>query len=359
MENLDENLEDMTLEERVQRLQRLENRNIEIPMDPLSLQERFYKLERTTPFRFSDYPRLRRHIIDRDTLLYDLPPVVEDRYTTYDDEGSVRDMASSILAKRYKKKRNHNIRTLKAKDRFDIARMIEAGLPEEIGRKIARERNKIDIYQLGSSSRKRKSKKNTRRHRTTYRMDSEEPELDLEPEPEPEPELDLEQELDNLLTLPPDIQELIGNNLNKIKLEKLKNENNILIDKYQKRVPSNLHLHQYSFIFNPHETNLDILNIDSIILHVVSKLLNIPEYIVVFFLDTVEYLKDDIIKFSNFRKINLQVLFKYFANGTNLSNFILTFRTILLTSYQYTPLQVEIFINNILNKLTNFIGSNT
>ena len=332
------------------------------------LKEEMYRLgRRNNPFRFSDYPRLRHKIIERDRVLYDLPPVIEDLYTTYDDEGAVRDMASSVLAKRYKQnRRNRNIRTLKARDRLDLARIMKSDiLPEDVVRKIARERNKIDIYQLGSS-RKRKSKKNTRRHRrhrTTFRMDSEEPYLEPEPEPEPEPYLEPEPEPDNLLTLPPDIQELIGNNLNKIKLEKLKNENNILIDKYQKRVPSNLPLQQYSFIFNYHETNLNIdRNIDRYILHILSNLLNIPIDIVYYFLDTVNYLQDDILKFSGTVSrniINLQVLFKYFANGTNLSNFILTFRTILLTSYQYTPLQVEIFINNILNKLTNFIGSNT
>ena len=88
------------------------------------LKEDMYRQgRRNTPFRFSDYPRLRRHIIDRDMGGL---PVLEDTYTTYDEEGVVRDMASSILAKRYRQnRRNHNIRTLKARDRFDIARMID------------------------------------------------------------------------------------------------------------------------------------------------------------------------------------------------------------------------------------------
>lgn len=140
-----------------------------------NLKESMYRQgRRNTPFRFSDYPKLRKHIIDRDTYLYDLPPVVEDRYSTYDDEGSVRDMASSVLAKRYKKnRRNRNIRTLKARDRLDLARIIESGLPEEIVRNIAKERNKIDVHDGGAKSESPNSKAKSMRHSRLMRLDPE------------------------------------------------------------------------------------------------------------------------------------------------------------------------------------------
>ena len=211
----------------------LKNLNYDENMYLKNLKENMYRQgRRTTPFNFSDYPKLRRHIIDRDTRLYDLPPVLEDRYTTYDDEGAVRDMASSVLAKRYKKnRRNHNIRTLKARDRFDIARMIESGLPEEIGRRIASERNKIDVYEGGGKSESPNSKAKNMRHSRLMRLDPEYRKTHMATRlqsmyrgksarkqlskrksskrtMEPEPEL-------NLLSLAPDIQETIGVNLNK------------------------------------------------------------------------------------------------------------------------------------------------
>lgn len=181
-------LEDMSLEEILQRLQRLENRDTDDSLEELilethndepndisNIEERLYRLDRTTPFRFSDYPKLRRHIIDRDTKLYDLPPVIEDMYNTHDDEGAVRDMASSILAKRYKKnRRNRNIRTLKARDRLDLARIMEADLlPEDIIRKIARQRNKIDVHEGGAKSNSPNSKAKSMRHSRLMRLDPE------------------------------------------------------------------------------------------------------------------------------------------------------------------------------------------
>lgn len=141
-----------------------------------NLKESMYRQgRRNTPFRFSDYPKLRKHIIDRDTYLYDLPPVVEDRYSTYDDEGSVRDMASSVLAKRYKKnRRNRNIRTLKARDRLDLARIMKSDvLPEDVVRKIARERNKIDVHEGGGKSESPNSKAKSMRHSRLMRLDPE------------------------------------------------------------------------------------------------------------------------------------------------------------------------------------------
>ena len=84
-------------------------------------------------------------------------------------------MASSILAKRYRQnRRNHNIRTLKAKDRFDLARIMEADvLPEDIGRRIARQRNKIDVHDGGAKSESPNSKAKSIEHSRLMRLDPE------------------------------------------------------------------------------------------------------------------------------------------------------------------------------------------
>jgi len=299
------------------------------------LKESMYRQgRRTRPFRFSDYPRLRRHIIDRDTRLYDLPPVLEDRYSTYDDEGAVRDMASSILAKRYKKnRRNRNIRTLKARDRFDIARIIEAGLPEEIGRKIARERNKIDVYdeQFGSS-RRRKKKKNKKKTRRRQTIRSVEPANEVV---EYEPEL-------NLLSLAPDIQETIEENLRNIKLQRLTRENDELIENYKNKVRGNLPLTNYSGLLNTQLGNTDkVLRYDDFSNNTILQVFKLPKDIANLLIGSIQH----------FELNNLQELLKFLAQDDNLNDFISTFELTLKQSFQYTPLEIQQYVNNFLTAI--------
>jgi hypothetical protein len=370
-----ENLEDMTLEERLQRLQRLQSRNTEDSLDDLvteiqndepndisNIEERLYRLEsRSTPFRFSDYPRIRRHIIDRDTELYNLPPVVEDRYSTYDDEGSVRDMASSILAKRYKENRiNHNIRTLKARDRFDIARIIEAGLPEEIGRKIARHRNKIDVHEGGAKSDSPNSKARRMRHNRLMRLDPEyhkthmatrlqsmyrgksaRNRLSKRKSSKRIMESELEPEF-NLLNLAPDIQETIGKNLSKIKLQKLNKQNEELVENYKNKVSDDKPLLYYSNLLNTQIGNTRMIIIyDDITNTTIMKIFNLPSNVANLLIGTIQHFGVD----------NLQKLLKFLAQDDNLNDFVFTFELTLKQSLEYTPLEIEIYINSFLRNI--------
>lgn len=375
-------LEDMSLEEILQRLQRLENRDTDDSLEELilethndepndisNIEERLYRLDRTTPFRFSDYPKLRRHIIDRDTKLYDLPPVIEDMYNTHDDEGAVRDMASSILAKRYKKNRmNHNIRTLKARDRFDIARMIESGLPEEIGRKIVRHRNKIDVHEGGAKSNSPNSKAKSMRHSRLMRLDPEYRKTHMathnaaatrlqsmyrgkstrnklskrksskrvmEHEPELEPEL-------NLLSLAPDIQDTIGKNLRNLKLQKLSKENYELIENYKNKVRGNLPLTNYSNLLNTQIGNTHIiLSYNEFSNITISQVFKLPKDIANLLIGTIRH----------FELNNLQELLQFLANANNLNDFIFIFTLSLKQSLEYTPIEIQQYINNFLTAI--------
>lgn len=370
-----ENLEDMTLEERLERLQRLQSRNTEDSLDDLvteikndepndisNIEERLYRLEsRSTPFRFSDYPRIRRHIIDRDTDLYNLPPVVEDRYSTYDDEGSVRDMASSILAKRYKKNRiNHNIRTLKARDRFDIARIIEAGLPEEIGIKIARHRTKIDVHEGGAKSDSPNSKAKRMRHNRLMRLDPEyhkthmatrlqsmyrgksaRNRLSKRKSSKRIMESELEPEF-NLLNLAPDIQETIGKNLSKIKLQKLNKKNEELIENYKNKVSDDKPLLYYSNLLNTQIGNTRMIIIyDDITNTTIMKIFNLPSNVANLLIGTIQHFGVD----------NLQKLLKFLAQDDNLNDFVFTFELTLKQSLEYTPIRIQEYINKFLTAI--------
>ena len=344
-----ENLENMSLEERLERLNRLENRNIEIPIDPISLEEKFYKLERTIPFNFSDYPRLRRHIIDRDTRLYDLPPVVEDRYTTYDDEGAVRDMASSILAKRYRQnRRNRNIRTLKAKDRLDLARIMEANvLPEDIVRNVVKHRNKIDVHneQFGSSRRrkkkKNKKKKKTRRRQTIHSVEPVESVDPVEQELQPELEYKPESEL-NLLSLAPDIQETIGENLRNIKLQRLSRENDELMENYKNKVNSNRPFLYYSSLLNTRQEYTNrVLEYNDFSNTTIMNVYKLPSNVANLLIGTIQH----------FELNNLQELLKFLAEGNNLNEFIFIFTLSLKQSFEYTPIEIQQYINNFLTAI--------
>lgn len=370
-----ENLEDMTLEERLERLQRLQNRNTEDSLDDLvteiqndepndisNIEERLYRLEsRRTPFRFSDYPRIRRHIIDRDTELYNLPPVVEDRYSTYDDEGSVRDMASSILAKRYKENRiNRNIRTLKARDRFDIARIIEAGLSEEIGRKIARHRNKIDVHEGGAKSDSPNSKAKRMRHNRLMRLDPEyhkthmatrlqsmyrgksaRNRLSKRKSSKRIMESELEPEF-NLLNLAPDIQETIGKNLSKIKLQKLNKKNEELVENYKNKVSDDKPLLYYSNLLNiRQEYTNKVLRYDDFSNSIINEAFNIPNNIANLLIGTIQH----------FELNNLQKLLKFLAKDNNLNDFVYVFELSLKQSLEYTPIQIQEYINKFLTAI--------
>ena len=319
-------LEDMSLEERLRILQMLENPPV-IDYEPV--------VENKT-FRLSDYPRLRRHIIDRDTRLYDLPPVLEDTYSTYDDEGDIRDMASSVLAKRYKKnRRNRNIRTLKARDRLNLARMIEAGLPEEIGRKIAR-----DVYneQFGSSRRrkKKKNKKKTRRRQTIRSVEPANEVVELANEVvEYEPEL-------NLLSLAPDIQETIEENLRNIKLQRLTRENDELIENYKNKVRGNLPLTNYSGLLNTQLGNTDkVLRYDDFSNNTILQVFKLPKDIANLLIGSIQH----------FELNNLQELLKFLAQDDNLNDFVSIFELTLKQSFQYTPLEIQLYINNFLTAI--------
>ncbi len=387
-----ENLEDMTLEERLQRLQRLQSRNTEDSLDDLvteiqndepndisNIEERLYRLEsRRTPFRFSDYPRIRRHIIDRDTDLYNLPPVVEDRYSTYDDEGSVRDMASSILAKRYKKNRmNHNIRTLKARDRFDIARIIEAGLPEEIGRKIARHRNKIDVHEGGAKSDSPNSKAKRMRHNRLMRLDPEYHKThmatrlqsmyrgksarnrvskrksskktkesrydDYNPLKSNAPEY-----IKQIVDLPFDLQEMIASKVNETdirKLQKSNKQNEELIENYKNKVSDDKPLIYYSSLLNiRQEYTNKVLRYDDFSNSIINETFNIPNNIANLLIGTIQH----------FGVNNLQKLLKFLAQDDNLNDFVFTFELTLKQSLEYTPIQIQEYINKFLTAI-NFM----
>jgi hypothetical protein len=369
-------LEDMSLEEILQRLQRLENRDTDDSLEELilethndepndisNIEERLYRQDRTTPFRFSDYPKLRRHIIDRDTKLYDLPPVIEDMYNTHDDEGAVRDMASSILAKRYKKnRRNRNIKTLKARDRFDIARIIEAGLPEEIGRRIARERNKIDVHEGGARSNSPNSKAKSMRHSRLMRLEPEYRKTHMVTRLQSmyrgkstrnqlskrksskrimEQELELEPEL-NLLSLAPDIQDTIGKNLRNLKLQKLSKENYELIENYKNKVRENLPLTNYSNLLNTQIGNTHIvLSYNEFSNITISQVFKLPKDIANLLIGTIQH----------FELNNLQELLQFLANANNLNDFIFIFTLTLKQSFEYTPIEIQQYINNFLKAI--------
>ncbi|MDA7663815.1 hypothetical protein N8569_00775 [bacterium] len=370
-------LEGMSLEERLQRLQRLENRDTDDSLEKLilethndehndisNIEERLYRLDRTTPFRFSDYPKLRRRIIDRDTRLYDLPPVIEDMYNTHDDEGAVRDMASSVLAKRYKKnRRNLNIRTLKARDRLDLARIMEADLlPEDIIRKISRQRNKIDVHEGGAKSNSPNSKAKSMRHSRLMRLDPEYRKTHMATRLQSmyrgkstrnklskrksskrimEQELELEPEL-NLLSLAPDIQDTIGKNLRNLKLQKLSKENYELIENYKNKVRGNLPLTNYSNLLNTQIGNTHIvLSYNEFSNITISQVFKLPKDIANLLIGTIQH----------FELNNLQELLQFLANANNLNDFIFIFTLTLKQSFEYTPIEIQQYINNFLKAI--------
>ena len=345
----------------------LENLSYRENMYLKDLKENMYRQgRRTRPFRFSDYPRLRRRIIDRDM---DGLPVLEDTYSTYDDEGVVRDMASSVLGKRYKKnRRNHNIRTLKARDRFDISRMIEAGLPEEIGRRIARERDKIDVHDGGARSESPNSKAKSMRHSRLMRLDPEyrkthnaatrlqsmyrgksarnrlskrkSSKKTIEREPanevvEYEPEL-------NLLTLAPDIQETIEENLRNIKLQRLTRKNKELIENYKSKVDGNKPLNYYSSLLNTQISNTNrVLRYNDFSNSIIVQVFKLPKDIADLLIGSIQH----------FELNNLQELLKFLAQDDNLNDFIFVFTLSLKQSFQYTPIEIQLYINNFLTAI--------
>lgn len=375
------------------------------------LKENMYRQgRRTTPFRFSDYPKLRRHIIDRDTRLYDLPPVVEDRYTTYDDEGSVRDMASSILAKRYKKnRRNHNIRTLKARDRFDIARIIEAGLPEEIGRRIARERNKIDVQEGGARSKSPNSKAKSMRHSRLMRLDPEyrkthmatrlqsmyrgksarnrllkrksskrimERKLEPEPEPEIEPIYDdynplksnAPEHIKQTVDLPFDLQKNIGDKMLIIKNKLLIDEittNEILPDEYIDSFFASLISEKSGLnrMLLKHLMNISVYSEEFKIAspNIFKKIFKFPEDVTELFISTItskinQEDIDPLYSSTSFASFLKYLVFDDEDDGddeenTNLLKFIDNFRSELNKSSDYDPNKIEKFINEFLNTI--------
>jgi len=379
-------LEGMSLEEILQRLQRLENNNADVlvsetqndePNDETDFEERLYRLERTTPFRFSDYPRLRRHIINRDMGGL---PVLEDTYTTYDDEGAVRDMASSILAKKYRQNRiNRNIRTLKARDRLDLARIIEAGLPEEIGRKIARERNKIDVYEGGGRSESPNSKAKSMRHSRLMRLDPEyrkthnaatrlqsmyrgksarnrlsknksskkkEPRYDdYNPLKSNAPEY-----IKQTVSMPLEIQEMIAKKVNETDirtLQRLTRQNKELIENYKNKVRGNLPLSNYGSLLNTQLGNTDkVIRYDEFSNTTIMIIFNLPSDIANLLIGTIQHFIDDIDELYSIP--TLQKLLQFLAQDDNLNNFIFTFELSLKQSFQYTPLEIQQYINNFL-----------
>ena len=366
------------------------------------LKESMYRQgRRNTPFRFSDYPKLRRHIIDRDTYLYDLPPVLEDTYSTYDNEGSVRDMASSVLAKRYKKnRRNRNIRTLKAKDRFDLARMIESGLPEEIGRRIARERNKIDVHDGGAKSESPNSKAKSMRHSRLMRLDPEyrkthmatrlqsmyrgksarkklskrksskrtkEPMYDYNPLKSNAPEY-IKQTFD----LPFDLQDKIGDETLNIRLTKLEKNNELLINEIiTNEILPDEYIDSFFASLISEKSGLDtitlkyLMNIDVYSEefkiespNIFKKIFEFPEDVTELFIGIITSTIDP----EDIDPLYSSTTFASFLNylvfddeddeeNTNLIDFIRNFRLALKLSFNYDPIIIERFINDFLNMI--------
>jgi len=345
------------------------------------LKEDMYRQgRREIPFKFSDYPKLRRHIIDRDM---DGLPVVEDRYSTYDDEGAVRDMASSVLAKRYKKnRRNRNIRTLKARDRLDISRMIEAGLPEEIGRKIARQRNKIDVHEGGARSNSPNSKAKSMRHSRLMRLD---PEYRMAThnaaatrlqsmyrgksarnrlskrkfsKKTKEPRYDYYNPLKSnapkyikqTVNLPLEIQEMIAKKVNETDirtLQRLIRQNEELIENYKNKVRENLPLTNYSDLLNTQLGNTDkVLRYDEFSNATLMNIFNLPSDIANLLIGTIKHFEDDIDEL--YSEPTLQKLLQFLAKGNNLNDFIFIFELTLKQSFSYTPLEIQQYINNFL-----------
>ena len=359
----------------------LENLSYRENMYLKDLKENMYRQgRRNTPFRLSDYPRLRRHIIDRDM---DGLPVLEDTYSTYDPEGDVRDMASSVLAKRYKKnRRNHNIRTLKARDRFDIARMIESGLPEEIGRRIARQRNKIDVYEGGGKSESPNSKAKSMRHNRLMRLDPEyrkthnaatrlqsmyrgksarnrlskrksskkkEPIYDdYNPLKSNAPEY-----IKQTVNLPLDLQEMIAKKVNETDirtLQRLTRQNNELIENYKSKVDGNKPLNYYSSLLNTQIGNTNkVLRYDEFSNTTMMIVFNLPSDIANLLIGTILHFEDDIDELYSMP--TLQKLLQFLAQDDNLNNFISIFELTLKQSFQYTPLEIQQYINNFLTAI--------
>ena len=364
------------------------------------LKENMYRQgRRTTPFRFSDYPRLRRHIIDRDMGGL---PVIEDTYTTYDDEGSVRDMASSVLAKRYKKnRRNRNIKTLKARDRFDIARMIESGLPEEIGRKIARKRNKIDVYEGGAKSESPNSKAKSMRHSRLMRLDPEYRKThnaatrlqsmyrgksarnrlskrktskkkesrydDYNPLKSNAPEY-----IKQTVNLPLDLQEMIGDEILIINLTKLKENNILLINEIisNEILPGEYIDSFFASLISEksglnrmmlkHLMNIDIYSEEFKVAspNIFKKIFEFPEDVTELFIGTITSTIDPEDIDPLYSSTSFASFLKYLVfhdeddeENTNLIDFINNFRLALKLSSDYTPIKIERFINDFLNMI--------
>lgn len=363
----------------------LKNLNYNENMYLKDLKESMYRQgRRTRPFNFSDYPRLRRHIIDRDTRLYDLPPVLEDRYTTYDDEGAVRDMASSVLAKRYKKnRRNRNIRTLKAKDRLDLARIMDEDLlPEYIIRRIARQRNKIDVHEGGGKSESPNSKAKSMRHNRLMRLDPEyrkthnaatrlqsmyrgksarnrlskrksskkkEPRYDdYNPLKSNAPEY-----IKQTVSMPLEIQEMIANKVNETdirKLQRLTRQNEELIENYKNKVRGNLPLSNYGSLLNTQLGNTDkVIRYDEFSNTTIMIVFNLPSNIANLLIGTIQHFIDDIDELYSMP--TLQKLLQFLAEDNNLNDFISVFELSLKQSLEYTPLEIQQYINNFLTAI--------
>jgi len=381
----------------------LENLSYRENMYLKDLKENMYRQgRRTRPFRFSDYPRLRRRIIDRDM---DGLPVLEDTYSTYDDEGVVRDMASSVLGKRYKKnRRNHNIRTLKARDRFDISRMIEAGLPEEIGRRIARERDKIDVHDGGARSESPNSKAKSMRHSRLMRLDPEyrkthnaatrlqsmyrgksarnrlfkhksskktmkqEPIYDdYNPLKSNAPEY-----IKQTVNLPFDLQDKIGDETLNIRLTKLEKNNILLINEIisNEILPGEYIDSFFASLISEksglnrmmlkHLMNIDVYSEEFKVasLNIFKKIFEFPENVTKLFIGTITSVIDPEDIDPLYSSTSFASFLKYLVfhdeddeENTNLIDFINNFRLALKLSFNYTPIKIERFINNFLNMI--------
>jgi len=157
----------------------------------------------------------------------------------------------------------------------------------------------------------------------------------MEQEPELEPEL-------NLLSLAPDIQDTIGKNLRNLKLQKLSKENYELIENYKNKVRGNLPLTNYSNLLNTQIGNTHIiLSYNEFSNITISQVFKLPKDIANLLIGTIQH----------FELNNLQELLQFLANANNLNDFIFIFTLSLKQSFEYTPIEIQQYINNFLTEI--------
>jgi hypothetical protein len=279
--------------------------------------------------------------------------------------------------------------------------MIEAGLPEEIGRRIARQRNKIDVHEGGGKSESPNSKAKSMRHSRLMRLDPEYRKThmatrlqsmyrgksarnqlsksksskktketmydDYNPLKSNAPEI-----LKQTEKLPFDLQDKIGDKMLIIKLQQLEKQNKILIneiitneilpDEYIDSFFASLISEKSGLnrMMLKHLMNIDVYSEEFKVEapNIFKKIFEFPEDVTELFIGTITSTIDP----EDIDPLYSSTTFTSFLNylvfddeddeeNTNLIDFINNFRLALKLSSDYTPIIIERYINDFLNMI--------